>query len=66
MFPFWNWQEKKEKTRWIRRHKQKPSLDGTLLLGSSMDEPNENKLKSRSLESLKDSIRKHDDEVITA
>ena len=31
-----------------------------------MDEPNENKLKSRSLESLKDSIRKHDDEVITA
>ena len=31
-----------------------------------MDEPNENKLKSRSLESLTDSIRKHDDEVITA
>ena len=36
-----------------------------LLLRSLMDEPNENKPRLRSLESLKDSMRKCNDEVIT-
>jgi len=60
--------EKKEKLRWIRRHKHKPSLDGALLLEENeqlMLKAADGLSKSRSLESLKDSRKLRPESIVS-